>query len=283
MHINPDKHIGILFHPRSGSHVLRHYLGSITNSLNLGELFNPGVIQHGIEINIAEKFAASITSENTGTRTLLSDIDIIKQVDDNLSLLRLLYSINRTAVFGISPRSYNNSYPEFMQKICNQDNIQYLQLRRADLLYSVISTILSAESEDWHNMSRKRQVRNSERHVFDLIRIENSLLMYIKEEKEIKEHFGEVPTIYYEQFQFNIGGLRNLFTGIPKNIVSIPFDKFAGNHKDLVENLDEVEDLYEQFVNEYKEYFPQYFRKLQHITIPACQGRQPRDLSIPIT
>jgi hypothetical protein len=40
--ILPNKHTGIIFDPRSGSHVLREFLSSVTDSINVGELFNPG-------------------------------------------------------------------------------------------------------------------------------------------------------------------------------------------------------------------------------------------------
>jgi hypothetical protein len=70
-----------------------------------------------------------------------------------------------------------------------------------------------------------------------------------------------------------------LFTGIPKQLVSFPVNKFSGNYKDLVTNIDEIEEFYEDFVNEHKEYFPQYFGKLPHIEIPKSQGSRPYNLS----
>ena len=103
--------------------------------------------------------------------------------------------------------------------------------------------------------------------------------MYLENDKDIDKYFSDIPTIYYEQFQNNVNNLRNLFEGIPKKIVSNPYTKLGINYKEYVENIDEIEDYYEQFVNDNKEYFPQYFGKLPHITIPSSQGRQPRDLS----
>jgi hypothetical protein len=251
----------------------------VANLLNLNELFNPGVVHNRIDIDYATKTVSRLALPNHGSGTELTVAEVQKQADDNLLLLDQMYSINKPAVFGILPQSYYELSHKYMNKLSANPNIQFIHLCRADVLYSIISIFTCIKSAEWHNTTGKQKNRNINKYTVDIDRIKCGLDIYIKTQKEVKEHFGEVHKVYYEQFQFDTSGLRNLFTGLPKNVVSIPYSKFIGNHKDLVENIDEIEDLYEQFVNDNKEYFPQYFGKLPHIQIPACQGRQPRDLS----
>jgi hypothetical protein len=278
INLSKDKHIGIIFHPRSGSHVLRHYLNSVLGGLNLGELFNPGVLHHVVNFDKDNRFATASLSDKDGTRVELSDEDTTKQVYEYFKLLDDLDAINTKAVFGVSPRSYMGTHPKIVSEISIKDNIQFIQLCRADVLYAIISIMISAESGEWHNLSRMQKDRNVKKKIFDVRHVKQMLELYVEEQNEINTHFPNVPTLYYEQFQFNVANLNKLFSGIPSKLVSIPYGKFTGNHKDLVENLSEVEDIYEQFVNDNKEFFPQYFNKLPHVQIDKCQGRQPNSI-----
>jgi hypothetical protein len=246
--------------------------------MNLVELFNANVIQPEIIIDEDTSTASLIFLPRSG-QLVENPINAEKETVTQLVMLDKLSKINKPAIFGILVRSYKNNYPAFIEKLSKQENIQFVHLTRADVLYGIISTIICDETTIWHNKSDLQQERYVEKRIFNPSVILYCLNAYLDELKEIRTHFNSVHTIYYEQFQFNVSNLHNLFSGIPKKIISIPFNKFVGNYKDIIKNLDEIEDLYEKFVNEHAEYFPQYFGKLPDVIIPACQGRQPRDLS----
>lgn len=296
--IEPNKHIGILFQPRSGSNVVRPYLSTVTDRKDLSELFNPvGQVAEPGALNYQLLGGGKITRSlkfSDGAPILPEDIIRVALPDAiaNLGMLREQTELKNPTVFGIHSHAYLEDVPAFFKLLLEAKNIQYFRLERADVLYSILSLIIARETGHWHNMARPTD--NVPVHTFTPVQdlpesfnipipeLQQRLTRYVTVSREIEEYFGDLPTIYYEQFQFSVANLRNLFNGIPKKIVSIPVTKTGTDYKLIVSNLNEVEDFYEQFVNEHKEYFPQYFGKLPHIQIPACQGRQPRDLSIKI-
>jgi len=171
-----------------------------------------------------------------------------------------------------------SGYTELIELIAQEKNTQFIFLDRADVLYSLISLRLSLHKIEFHNSSDVAKIRNYEPLPFSINTLSKLLEAYIKNKDAVNKYFGDIPIIYYEQYQHRVSNILNLFTGIPKKIVSVEINKWQGNHKDMISNIDEVEDYYEEFVNKYPEYFPQYFGKLPHITIPASQGRQPKIL-----
>jgi len=283
--ISRDKHTGIIFDPRSGSHVLRNFFAEVNNTINVGELFNPARLINESDINYNE-YIKSLCKGNRNFRYLgiikpnILDLDTCEQDDnENIETLKVEAGFSNYFVFSINSLPYDNRRENLFKKLINSNVIQCIRLKRADLLSSILSIHFARTNKIWHRTDPNEII-----HVPELIKIpmdyiEERLKLYIETDKDINKYFPDIPTIYYEQFQNNVHNLRNMFEGIPKKIVSSPFIKLGINYKTHVENIDEIEDYYEQFVNDNKEYFPQYFGKLPHVTIPASQGRQPRDLS----
>ncbi len=277
--IQPNKHIALLFEARSGSTVLRHFLATVLNYGNLNEYFNHRVGTDTLRIEGTDTYF----TPGTGTRTNLTDSELAARSKGHLEILNQLTAINRYMVFCVMENSYREAYPTLTNELSKRSDIQPIRLVRADYLYSIISIMVSRNTGQWHNSMVNSSLAVKKREVkpfsVNIHLIEKMMLDYVISVDELNENFENAPIIYYEQFQTSPASMMNLFSGIPKKLVSVDLTKFSGNHKDLVENLDEVEDFYEQFVNDHKEYFPQYFGKLPHVQIPACQGRQPRDLS----
>lgn len=291
--LDPHKNIAILFQARSGSHVLASYLSDVLKMQNSKELFNanltiklPGESGHDELIRMSGGNPNySVPGHPGGLPFLIDETDQYKidRLEDRYEYLRnATQSSNDRFVVNIYINSYIEFYPTFSQKLFKLPNTQFIQLERADVLYSIISAVVSSWTEQFHNVSdtvvtRARPMEGGE---ITMHFLERNLKMYINKIDHIREFFGDVPTLYYEEFQFSPSNkLRKLFNLSPE-LMSMPYNKFTGNHKDIIRNIDEVEDFYEQFVNEHKEYFPQYFGKLPHVKIPDCQGRQPRDLSL---
>jgi len=281
-----DKHTGIIFDPRSGSHVLREFFSSVTDNTNGGELFNPSLsidenfINHLDHVHSSMKGKRSFSYLGITKSDDMTDFAACDQDDnENLETLKVEAGFSNYFVFSINSIPYGTRRENLFKKFINSDNIQYIRLKRADLLSSFLSIHFARTNKIWHRTDPNEII-----HVPELIKIpmdyiEERLRLHLETDKDIDKYFPDIPTIYYEQFQNNIHNLRNLFEGIPNKIVSNPYIKLGINYKTHVENIDEIEDYYEQFVNDNKEYFPQYFGKLPHVTIPASQGRQPRDLS----
>jgi len=292
--IDPNKHIGILFEPRSGSHVVRYFLSNITNRANLGETFNP------LNGNTVEKLEftnktflkgnSKFVDTLVGLRVEITD-ELIKNISlpeaiTNLKTLKVEAELNNYTTFSIYPTGYAKFMPEFLNHLASADDIQCIRLERADVLTSILSSIMAIKNNNWHyaadnNIMPIEYLSNLKLEKIKILiePLEFRLNSYVEKCMCIDKYFPNVTTIYYEQFQNNVTNLRNMFNGIPKKIISIPYLKLGINYKEWIKNLDEVEDFYEHFVNEHKEYFPQYFGKLPHVKIPVSQGRQPRDLS----
>jgi hypothetical protein len=276
--IQPNKHIGLLFQPRSGSHVLRGYLSDLANLADLGELFNHTGSKQS-RFRVANSTASTATLHSTMDPTELASIDRYARSLGNLEVLNTLHEKDIHAVFSVLLRSFSDEFPQLVTKLASNPDIQFIRLERADVLYSIISVMLAIKSEIWHNSSASYLERPHTSEDLSLPALNSMLIDYINGYRDIENNFS-APIIYYEQFQHRVTNILNLVDGVPKVIHPARVNKISGNYKESIENLSEVEDFYEQFVNDHKEYFPQYFGKLPHIQIPACQGRQPRDLSI---
>jgi hypothetical protein len=263
----------------------------VTNTINGGELFNPmHPMQNGNEDypnsflatnNLLVKGNRKFIHSGLGDDNLLN-IKTSEQSDiENIETLTLEASLSNYFVFTIHSTGYKpTEYREnLLKKLSNSNNIQFFKLKRADVLWTFLSMWFARISKIWHHSYENIKFHKPESLNIPLAFITILLQEDLQNDKDMDKYFPDIPTIYYEQFQNNVNNLRNLFDGIPKKIVSNPYAKFGINYKEYVENIDEIEDYYEQFVNDNKEYYPQYFGKLPHITIPASQGRQPRDLS----
>jgi len=279
--ILPNKHIGIVFDPRSGSHVLREFLSSVTESINLGELFNPGRSNDKYDIYTNSLLKGNRNFSYLGiSKPNILDLDTCEQDDsENIETLKVEAEFSNYIVFSINSIPYGTRRENLFKKLINSNVIQCIRLKRADLLSSILSIYFARTNNIWHRMDQTKIIRAPEILKIPMDYIIERLKINLEVDKDIDKYFPDIPTIYYEQFQNNLHNLRNLFDGIPKKIVSNSYTKLGINYKNHVENIDEIEDYYEQFVNDNKEYFPQYFGKLPHITIPSSQGRQPRDLS----
>jgi len=284
--ISRDKHTGIIFDPRSGSHVLRNFFAEVNNTINVGELFNPARLLSPADAVLDEqvknfmKGNRSFSYLRIKSESDIVDLNSCEQDDnENIETLKVEAGFSNYFVFSINSVPYGIRRENLFKKFINSDSVQLIRLKRADLLSSILSIYFARTSKIWHKTDPNQIISTPETLKIPMEYIVERLKLNLEVDKDIDKYFPDIPTIYYEQFQNNIHNLRNLFEGIPKKIVSNPYTKLGISYKKHVENIDEIEDYYEQFVNDNKEYFPQYFGKLPHITIPASQGRQPRDLS----
>lgn len=288
--IDQTKHVGIIFQPRSGSHVLQHYLATVAEMYNSGEIFN---LTMNLKLNVPSDgrdpyMGPTDLIDPAALYLSLRGASLAAEIAARRKAITALGATGRRTVFKLWPGAWMKPYPEVSEELAGSPEYQFIILQRADVLYSLISFAVSsmggtvattASLSDFHNKTTIARPKIMTATYLALDWLKYKLSAYIEEQAHIARYFKDAPTIYYEEFQDSPAKLRKMFTGVPSEIVSIPYSKFLGNHKDIITNLAEVEDLYEQFVNEHKEYFPQYFGKLPHIQIPACQGRQPRDLS----
>jgi len=278
--IQPNKHIAFIFQPRSGSTVLRDYLCQVLQYRNASELLNHYVTTVDVEIKNNEIVTWKHPDSKIRPSEDLTNDDLTLRSYNNLNTLSQLTEIKKYCIFMVLVRSFYESGPAILTKLKERNDIQFIRQERADVLYSVLSTIMSLETNEFHNSNssiiKKRELKRGK---LNIDWIMHYLNMYVEEKKLIKKYFPDIPVIYYEQFQMSPTKMMDMFNGIPKKLVSLNNTKFAENYKDkeIVTNIDEIEDLYEQFVNDHIEYFPQYSGEHQ-ITIPAHQGRQPRIL-----
>lgn len=270
--IDPKKNIGIIFQARSGSSVLQYYLAQVLDAINLQEIFNCYIPNDVVNAALSRVLNSSVCPAY--------DVNTTPDLLERLPIINRINQIGKSCVFKLYIESYFKTSPEFSDLIKNK-NTQFIILDRADFLYSFISLFISQEEDSFHTVGNRAKDRVPKHKKYEINKkiLTDYLKLYIVQRRHIDEYFPGIPTLYYEQFQMSPTKICSLFTGIPKRLISIPLSKFSGNHKDHIENLIELEDIYEQFVNEHSDYFPQYFGKLPRIVIPESQGRQPRDLS----
>ncbi len=278
MNINLNKHIAILFHPRSGSTVLRFYLSGALKYENIGEFFNSKLPSYLIKIN-----GSSLSFTDRADKPFVDDAEFVTEANGNLRILSELTEKKIFSVFGVNVLPTFESYPNLLSLLDSRDDIQFIRLERADVLYSMLSILVAHLTTVWHippNESLPSFEREITPFVIDLDWLHNHLMMFIKAKTVMNNQLADrVSTVYYEQFQNSPSNLTRIFTGIPRRLTSIPIP-FKGQYKSYIQNLDEVENLYEQFVNDHKEFFPQYFGGCPQVQLPLSQGKQPRDLSL---
>jgi hypothetical protein len=277
--IQPKKHIGLIFQPRSGSHVVRHYISEVTDRLNFGELFNPISNVSNYKLK-REPFTGFEYIEYEKTSIVKKEInEKLDEAKKRVDWLNDLSNEDRYGIAGIYLRAFKPDIPSAVKIINGIKDIQFIRLDRADVLTSVLSLHFAEETGNFHNPVLQDKNHNpiykTERVEIPVEKISLRLEEYVETQNIIKTLFPNIPTIYYEQFQNNVANLRNIFSGIPKYIANVPFNKLSKNYKELASNLNEIEDFYEQFVFEHQEFFPQYFGKIEGICIPSGQGRQP--------
>jgi hypothetical protein len=257
-----DKHIAIILEPRSGSSVFRNYISSSLGHIDLKEMMNPLHPQTHMSIDKNTKtvsaFMNSYAFDNIPIyNTEFDEIVLDDWANKNLTMLNDMASIERFAIFSLMIKNILCDYPDIIKKIKNNANMHFIRLKRMDVLYGIISIEICGYTNIWHNKNQE--------HTFSRVNIKNKfnlpldwikfhLDMYIKCEGLIREIFGNVPVLYYEQWQNNIRNLNKIID-LPNKLVSVEYQKFVGNYKDLISNIDEIEDYYKEFVNNHSEYF----------------------------
>jgi hypothetical protein len=253
-----NKHIAVILEPRSGSHAFRNYISSSLDILNLGEFLNPINPQQAVTIDKNKKTA--LTFKDVFRRDSDFDFDNIKinnWVDKSLTILNDVASVEHYAIFSLLIKNVLCCYPDVIRKIKNNPNIDFIRLKRIDVLYGIVSIEICKYTEIWHNIDQRdtfSRVNMKNKLNIPIDEIKFHLEMYIKCENLIKEIFGNVPVIYYEQWQNNIRNLNKIIT-LPNKLISIELTKFAGDYRDLISNINEIEDYYREFVKEHSEYF----------------------------
>jgi hypothetical protein len=253
-----NKHIAVILEPRSGSHAFRNYISSSLDILNLGEFLNPINPQQAVTVDKNKKTA--LTFKDVFRRDSDFDFDNIKinnWVDKSLTILNDVASVEHYAIFSLLIKNVLCCYPDVIRKIKNNSNIDFIRLKRIDVLYGIVSIEICKYTEIWHNIDQRdtfSRVNMKNKLNIPIDEIKFHLEMYIKCENLIKEIFGNVPVIYYEQWQNNIRNLNKIIT-LPNKLISIEFTKFVGDYRDLISNINEIEDYYREFVKEHSEYF----------------------------
>lgn len=271
--IDTSKHIAFLIYPRSGTTILRSYLCNLLGYRNASEIFNHHVT--GTEIIIEDN--RIVKWFNTNARPNLSVSDLIKRSHDYLNTLSKLTEINEFAVFSVFADSFYRDDHTILSELSKRSDIQFIRQERADLLYAILSIMVGLKTDTFHNLDKMSKSRNMAKSYFDPDFVLGMLTKYVEEKKEINKYFPDTPIIYYEEFQMSPIKMMYMFDGIPRKILNLEFSKFSENYKNLVVNLEEIENLYEKFVNDNIEFFPQY-SGIYNIEIPKHQGRQPRYL-----
>ena len=278
--IEPNKHIAFIFQPRSGSTVLRDYLCKVLQYYNASELLNHNVNAVDIEIKNNEIVKWNHPDPKIPPSKEMTVDELTLRSYFYLNKLTELTEIKKYCVFSVLPQSFEERGPDILTKLKERNDIQVIRQERADVLYSILSVFMSIDTYDFHNNDpttiKKRELKRGKLNIDIILEYLNR---YIEERKLIKEYFPDIPVVYYEQFQMSPFRMMDMFNGIPKKIISLSTSKFSENYKDkeIITNIDEIDDLYEEFVNDHIEYFPQYSGEHQ-ITIPAHQGRQPKIL-----
>lgn len=267
VHLSPTKNIGVVFQPRSGSHVLVDYLATALGFNNLAEIFNA---------SLTPTITDNVVEFVNGGEPFLDKSDHNRLNTDMLARLDFVRKLHKTehSVFKIFLESYIDVSPNLSNDICQLENTQFIRLERANVLEAMMSRHIAIKSGVWHHkisdgMSVSRVFANNMPTVtFPPALLVKYLNTYIASQIHAQQYFGNAQIIYYEQFQQNAGILRNIFTGIPKKFASIPYTKLPGNSVDLISNVDEIADIYAQFVTDHSEFFPQHFDKLPGLSIP---------------
>ena len=147
-----NKHTGIIFTPRSGSHVLREFLSSVTNNKSGGEIFNPTRNKGDDEENLLLEGNRKFRHLGlTGDHTI--DQETCKQDDiENIETLTLEASLSNYFVFTVNSTGYQTTeYREnILKRLANSNNIQCFRLKRADVLWSFLSICFAKNNNVWH-------------------------------------------------------------------------------------------------------------------------------------
>jgi len=281
--IDPTKNIGIIFQLRSGSTALQQYLASRFHMANIMELFNAYTNNNFLTGPASGKntlpppakpTAPSLTPWPATTR-----IEALLHLDERVTALQAFNAQGKLGVFKVNVMSYMKDYPTFSDVLASQTNIQFINLERADVLYSLISRFLSVQTGDWNifgNTPRPINAPAGTTYAFSAAQVRLAFDEYLAKRDHIAAHFPTVPTIYYEEFQNNPANLSNMIAGGDINSQGrIAVSKFTDNHKLLISNLAEVEAIYQEYVRLHPTYFPASTGKVPGVAIPVAQGNQP--------
>jgi hypothetical protein len=272
IHIEPNKHICIFFHPRSGSTALRLHLTEVIPGLqNLQEFFNL-YVKYKFEFQ-NNKFVQIGDTESVVTRPIAEKKQMIK---NRLNHLDRCTQNGLYSVFTAYVQSYMRHTPELTKQLMAREDVQYFYLQRADLLTGVLSLEAANRINIFHNYGNTRQ-RTIKPFQVSMSRIKGILDLYVQTQQELEAADPSIRKIYYEEFQTDPNNMNLLFSGIATRENDISIRRFEDqiNYKNYIINIDEVEDYYRNFVFDNIRYFPQYSGELTRITIPSFQGTQP--------
>lgn len=272
IHIEPNKHICIFFQPRSGSTALRSYLvNTIPNLQNLEEFFNL-FVQYKFEYRNNKFHRTEFKSIN------FSEEEKKIKIQNRLRHLDSCTKNQLFCVFTAFIQSYMNESPELTSVLVNRPDTQSFYLDRADVLTALLSTEVAYRTRVFHNFKgSQNNTRSIDSFSVGIPRIKKRLENYLQSVAELNKVAPGIQKIYYEYFQLTPGNISNLFSGITNPVVAPDVNRFEDqvNYKDYIINIDEIENLYHDFVNNNIEYFPQYCGQAPMIQIPEFQGRQP--------
>lgn len=256
--IAPNKHIALIFRPRSGSHILRKYLSATLGIHNFGEIFN---LLHDFssQIQFTDDNPPRVKVEHLNKNFFDLSQDNVQELQrevarKNIATLNKLTELGEWGVFGIHLSSFDKFYPELLNEILSRSDIQPIRLQRKDILYGMLSIMVSVKSE-FHNYDTDTIItRPVEPFEVEKTKLIKFLDQHVRFCKNMDHQCPELPIIYYEQFQQTPTQLMNLFTGLPRKLVSIPYSRWGGNYRDLVTNIEEVEAWYSEYQSEHPEY-----------------------------
>lgn len=282
--IDRQKHLALLFRARSGSTVFRSFMSQVLNFKDCSEIFNHGLPER-LHLKITDDNDISIEKLDT----VSIDIRLSKEYQEkqfeiskqNLDVLSYMTDHGIQGIFGVYHQSYYNYNPELTQMILDRPDVQPLILLRADVLYGIISECVCRETDQYHNTSANSVTRSVNPFAIKLDDLKIHLEYYVNFYKDIQRANPDIPVVYYEQFRQTPVKLLNIFSGLPKKLCSVSTNKWEGDYRKHVTNMDQVENLYREFVLKHIDCFPQLFDPgLQSITPPLPGLQQP---SLPLS
>lgn len=257
--LDNNKHICLFFHPRSGSTLLQNYICDLTARLNLRESFNL----------YSKKQYRYEYKNNTLFSHDEKELDIKSSSQATLNFIKEIEKENVYTFSNAWAVSIIDKFPELLDYFKHCNNLTFLNLYRADYLYSLISIRLANRSNSFHSyvhLNDKNIDRtNEEPIIIDPKSIEKNCKEFVLTESILMDKFGLIPKIYYEQFETNPANIINLFENLPKKIIRTRTNKNKGNYRFLVSNYKEIEECFVDFVNNHKEFFPQYFGAINNL------------------
>jgi len=245
--LDKNKHIGIIFQPRSGSTILRHYLAEVLNYIDGSELFNHYVLTPEFKIDNGN---LSVVRHDGQTFGIMTTSEVIERSYNYINSLDQLSELNYKVVFGVYLQSFMRDCPDLIKSLSLKNNIQFIRLERQDFFYSLLSIAVAKRADiSWHNTSQKLEERKIKPFILDQNFIKRKVEDLHFEKNILKKTFETLPIIYYESYEKKPHNIMNLFQNIPKKITGFKINKWKENYRDLIINLDEIESFYNNIIS----------------------------------